>query len=61
VFPVAFKTTPVVNCNAGGGAGVAGGFGGYATNVTTTGFDYNLIGAVSGSTSTNEWSARGVL
>lgn len=60
-FPVAFKTVPVVNCNAGGGAGVAGGFCGYATNVTTTGFTYHLVGAVSGSTSTNEWSANGVI
>lgn len=60
-FPVAFKTVPVVNCNAGGAAGVAGGFCGYATNVTITGFTYNLVGAISGSTSTNKWSARGVI
>lgn len=60
-FPVPFTVTPVVNCNAGGAAGVAAGFGGYATNVSKTGFTYNLVAVTAGSTSGNAWTAQGVI
>jgi hypothetical protein len=60
-FPTAFKTIPEVHCNAGGGAGVAGGFSAYATNVSTTGFTMNVVSVTSGSTGGNAWSAQGIL
>lgn len=60
-FPTPFSVAPVINCNAGGAAGVAGGFCAYATNVTKTGFTYNIVSVVTGSTNTNAWTAQGVI
>jgi hypothetical protein len=61
-FPTPFTVAPqAVHCNAGGGAGIAAGFGGYATNITKTGFTYNLVAVTAGATSGNTWSAEGVV
>lgn len=60
-FPAQFKTIPTVDCSAGGGPGVAGGFSAYPTNITTSGFTLNVIGNSSGSTNSNRWKADGVL
>jgi len=61
VFPTAYTVKPDVYCNAAGGAGIAGGFGGYATNISLTGFTYNLVGVDTGATLECLWTASGVV
>lgn len=61
VFPVPFTVPPTITCNAAGSPGISGGFAGYASNITTTGFTYNLVGVSSGTTLTNKYTAVGVI
>ena len=61
VFPTPFASLPQVFCNAGGAAGVAGGFAAYATNITVNGFTLNVVAVAAGSTDSNRWTAIGVI
>lgn len=58
-FPTPFNTVPVVHCYPNTGSG--GGISGFATAVTKTGFNLNIIGATNGGSVSCAWDAEGVV